>query len=86
MSLLKVTRMEHQTRAAMSASAKETSARSGEQQPLMALILDDMRTDLAAAIRGAQNDSEYRRSAVDQGQAANIEIDSLRKSIARVSI
>ncbi|KAF0316875.1 hypothetical protein GQ607_015888 [Colletotrichum asianum] len=71
--------MKHNTQGNKSPSATESFGRSKEQQPAMPSIVDDMRKDLADAVIGAENDSEYRRSAREQQQEANKEIDSLRK-------
>ncbi|EQB45602.1 hypothetical protein CGLO_15501 [Colletotrichum gloeosporioides Cg-14] len=79
--------MEHNTQGNKSPSATERFGRSKEQEPAMLSILDDMRKDLAAAVCGAENDSKYRRSAHEQQQEANKEIDSLReKHHARIDL
>ncbi|KAJ0352991.1 hypothetical protein COL154_012284 [Colletotrichum chrysophilum] len=59
--------------------ATKTFGRSEEQQPAMPSIVEDMRKDLADAVIGAGNDSEYRRRAREQQQEANKEIELLRK-------
>ncbi|KAJ3959451.1 hypothetical protein N0V92_003935 [Colletotrichum tropicale] len=77
--LPQVVSMRHDTQGNKSPSATERSGKFKVQQPAMPSIVDDIRKDLADAVIGAQNDSEYRRSAHEQQQEANKEIDSLRK-------
>ncbi|KAK1841136.1 hypothetical protein CCHR01_16233 [Colletotrichum chrysophilum] len=77
--LPQVISIRHDTQGNKSPSAKETFGRSEEQQPAMPSIVEDMRKDLADAVIGAGNDSEYRRRAREQQQEANKEIELLRK-------